>query len=150
MNLDQLTDAVMEKLEKKRLRALLIGSEPEVDNNYIYVNQKPYELVVIGKLRPGDLLQMPSNAVCEALLEELPVYYWQHRSWCSCKTARALCRELISAEQRLYRMGVIPMEQEQQLITARQARELLRQGKKPSSNCRMTPLARDVLEGKEP
>ena len=150
MNLDQLTDAVMEKLGQKRLRALLIGLEPEVDNNYIYVNQKPYDLIIIGKLKPGEMLQMPANDVCEALMEERPVYYWQHQSWRGCKTAKLLCKELQMAEQRLYRLGVLPLGHEARLITAQQARELLRLGKKPAPNCRMTPLARDVLEGKEP
>jgi len=149
MNLDQLTDAVMEKLGYDRTRALLIGSKPEVDNNYNYVNEKPYDLIIIGKLKPGELLQMPNNDVCEALMEERPVYYWQCQSWRGCKTAKLLCKELLAAEQHLYRLGVLPLEQEGQLITAQQARELLRLGKKPSPNCRMTPLARDILEGKE-
>jgi len=150
MNLDQLTDAVMEKLGYDRPRALLIGSKPEVDNKYNYVNEKPYDLIVIGKLRPGELLQMPTNDVCEALMEDCPVYYWQHQSWRGCKAAKLLCKELVLAEQHLYRLGVMPLGNESRLITAQQARELLRLGKKPDPNCRMTPLARDVLEGKEP
>lgn len=149
MNLDQLTDAVLQKLHGERQRALLIGNAPEVDHNYNYVNEKPYDAVVIGELAPGALLQMPSNEVCDALMEEMPVYYWQQQKWRSCKTARQLCRELAAAEQRLYRLGILPMDRAGRLLTAQEARELLRLGKKPHSNCRMTPLARDILEGKE-
>jgi len=149
MNLEELTDAVLQKLGEKKPRALLIGDAPMIDHNYNYVNEKPYDLIIIGKLKPGELLQMPNNDVCEALMEERPVYYWQCQSWRGCKTAKLLCKELLAAEQHLYRLGVLPLEQEGQLITAQQARELLRLGKKPSPNCRMTPLARDILEGKE-
>ena len=150
MNLDQLTDAVMEKLGYDRPRALLIGSKPEVDNKYNYVNEEPYDLVVIGKLSAAQLLQMPSDPVCDALMEDMPVYLWQHQPWRGCKTAKLLCKELLAAEQHLYRLGVMPLGNEARLLTAQQVRELLRLGKKPDPNCRMTPLARDVLEGKEP
>ena len=75
MNLEQLTDAILEKLGEKQPRALLIGTKPEVDYNYNYVNEKPYDSIVIGNISAGELLRMPSDCVCDALLEEVPVYY---------------------------------------------------------------------------
>ncbi|MBP3633039.1 MAG: hypothetical protein J6J43_00505 [Oscillospiraceae bacterium] len=150
MNLEELTDAVLQKLGEKKPRALLIGDAPMIDHNYNYVNEKPYEAVVLGRLAPGQLLHMPSDAVCCALMEQIPVYYDPDQTFRSCKTARALCRELAAAEQRLYRLGVLPLQRSGQLLTAARARDLVLQGKRPASNCRMTPLARDILEGKEP
>lgn len=150
VNLDQLTDAVMEKLDSRKPRVLLIGDLPKVDHNYNYVKQKPYEAVVLGVLTPAQLLHMPSDHVCEALLEEMPVYFWPNQPWKKAKTAKALCRELLAAEQRLYRLGVLPVQGKERLITAAQARSLRQQGRKPPEGSRLTPLAKDVLEGKEP
>lgn len=140
----------MRKLEERRPRALLIGKQPEIDHNYNYVNEKPYEAVVLGLLSPGQLLQMPTDAVCCALLEDLPVYLSIRQSWHGNKKAKALCRELAAAEQRLFRLGVLPLEQPGHLITAKEARELLRSGRRPGADCRMTPLARDILEEEAP
>ncbi len=150
MNLDRLTDAVLQKLNEGKKRALLIGKAPCIDHNYNYVNEKPYEAVVLGGLSAAQLLHMPDDAVCEALLEEIPVYLWRPQAWQDCKGARGLCRELMNAEQRLFRMGVLPMERTQKLLTAQDARRMLRQGERPADGCRMTPLARDILEGKVP
>ena len=150
MNLDQLTDAVLEKISANKPRALLIGEQPIVDHNYNYVNEKPYEAIVLGTMTPGQLLQMPTDAVCCALLENIPVYLSMYQPWHGSKTARALCRELASAEQRLLRLGVLPLQTAGRLVTAMEARQLLSQGKRPEGNCRLTPLARDILEGKAP
>lgn len=150
MNLEQLTDAVLQRLQQGKPRALLIGKLQEIDHNYNYVNEKPYEAVVLGTLTPGQLLQMPTDAVCCALLEGVPVYLSSRQMWHGSKRAKALCRELAAAEQRLFRLGVIPLEQPDHLITATRARELTRLGQTPKPGCRMTPLARDILEGKAP
>ena len=77
MNLDRLTDAVLQKLNEGKKRALLIGRAPDIDHNYNYVNEKPYEAIVLGELSAAQLLHMPNDAVCEALLEEIPVYLWR-------------------------------------------------------------------------
>lgn len=150
MNLDQLTDAVIKKLQADLPRARLIGTMPDVYNNYNYVNNEPYEAVVIGAISPAQLLQMPNDIVCKALLENKPVYFCGEQLWKKSRSARALCRELAAAEQRLYRLGVLPMETAGRLLTAKEARAMRQSGKTPGSNCRMTPLARDILEGKEP
>lgn len=149
MNLDQLTDAVLQKLGQTMPRAYVIGVLPEDYDNYIYVNKKPYDVILIGQLQPGQMLRMPSNTVCCALLEGKPVYYCKKQQWYRNKVARALCRELMNAEQRLFRIGVRPIEGQDRLITAKEARDLLQIGKRPSDTRRMTPLARDILEGRQ-
>lgn len=149
MNLDQLADAILQKMEQRKPRALLIGDRPDIDHNYNYVNEKPYEAMVLGVLTPGQLLHMPSDEVCRALLEDIPVYLYAGQPWHGSRTAKALCRELTAAEQRLLRLGIMPLEPSGHLITAREARELSRLGQRPGAGCRMTPLARDILEGKE-
>ena len=150
MNLERLTEAVLQKLNEGKKRALLIGKMPDVDDNYNYVNEKPYEAVVLSELSPAQLLHMPDEAVCDALMEEIPVYLRRPQAWQSCKTARGLCRELHNAEQRLLRMGVIPMERPQKFVTAQDARRMLQQGERVPHGCRMTPLAKDILEGRAP
>ena len=148
MNLDQLADAVLERLNTQKPRALLIGDDPMVNNNYNYVNDKPYEAVVIGRISPQTLFHMPTDAVCTALLEQMPVYLLDHQPWKDSRTARTLCRELSLAQQRLYRLGVKPLHCAAKLLTADDARSMRLSGKTPQQYCRMTPLARDILEGK--
>ena len=101
MNLDQLTDAVWQRLEERKPRALLIGQPPDWDGPYCYVAVPPYDAVVLGIMSPGELLHMPSDPVCRALLDGQPVYLWQPQPYRACKHAKALCRELAAAEQHL-------------------------------------------------
>lgn len=147
MNLDRLTDTVMQRLAENRPKALLIGSAPLVDCNYNYVNQKPYETVVIGRLSPAELLHMPNDAVCDALFAQIPVYLTP-QPWREQRNARGLCRELAASEQRLMRMGVFQLARKGSVLTAEGARKLRMAGEHPAPDCRMTPLARDILEGK--
>lgn len=149
MNLDQLTEEVWKRLQEKP-RALLIGSPPNDCHNFNYVNEKPYEAVVLGVLAPGELLHMPTDAVCRALLEGMPVYLSTEQLHHKAKTARQLCRELYAAEQHLKLLGVQILGQGQPLVTAAQAKAMRGRGEKPRPGSRMTPLARDILEGKEP
>ncbi len=149
MNLEHLTEEVWKRLQEKP-RALLIGSAPIGYDKYNYVNEKPYEAVVLGELSPGELLHMPSDAVCCALLEDIPVYLSPQQIHHRAKTARALCRELYGAEQRLRLLGVRKLEEAGTLVTADRARAMRRAGESPPPGCRLTPLARDILEGKAP
>lgn len=149
MNLDQLTEAVWQKLNDRKPRALLIGEPPCDLQKYNYVNEKPYEAVVIGRLTPAQLLTMPTDPVCMALLEELPVYLCA-QGWEKGRNAPVLRRELWAAEQRLRRLGTVPLEFGPGLVSAAMARQLRRSGQQPAPGSRLTPLARDILEGKEP
>lgn len=151
-DLDALTEQVWCRLMEQRPRALLIGVPPEIDHNYNYVKEEPYEAVILGDLPPGELLKMPTDPVCRALLSDMPVYLWSGQSYKKAKTARLLCTELAAAEKHLRQLGVKPLEAagENRLITAQTARQLLAAGARPPKGSRLTPLARDILEGKEP
>ena len=149
MNLDELTQAVMERMDQQKPRAFLVGERPDY-HNYNYVKEKPYEAVVLGVLSPGELLHMPDNVVCEALLEGKPVWLWPHQRHHDVSNARLLCRELTAAEQHLKQLGVGVLGQEKPLVTAQRARALRQTGQQPQPGSRLTPLARDILEGKEP
>ena len=148
MNLDRLTEELWQRLQQERPRALLLGEAPEDLQKFIYVNEKPYEAVVIGKLTPAQLLQMPSDPVCMALLEGIPVYL-AVQPWCRGSSASALRRDLNRACQRLLQYGVLPYREERYVITAERARAMAAAGERPSKSCRLTPLAKDILEGKE-
>lgn len=148
MNLEKLTEAVWQRLQEEKPRALLLGKAPDNLQKYIYVNQKPYEAVIIGILPPGELLQMPTDPVCTALLEGIPVYLCS-QPYSKGTTAAELRRALRDACQRLRRFGVMLMEDEGRLVSAQQARQMVRTGEKPRPGSRLTPLARDILEGKE-
>lgn len=148
MNLDRLTEELWQRLQQERPRALLLGEVPEDLQKYFYVNEKPYEVIVIGKLTPAQLLQMPSDPVCTALLEGMPVYLTP-QPWHKGNSASALRRDLQAACQRLLRYGVMPCREEGHLITAERARAMAAAGERPSRGSRLTPLARDILEGKE-
>lgn len=148
MNLDELAALLLQKLEALKPRALLIGEPPEISDQYQYVREEPYEAVVLGLLPPGVLLQMPSDPVCLALLAGVPVYLWPQRY--AGEHARLLRRELAAAEQRLLRLGIQRFPTEHQLITANQARQMSRAGRQPGPGSRLTPLAKDILEGRVP
>lgn len=143
MNLDELAEAVLQRLQP---RALLLGERPLDHHKYNYVNEEPYEAVVIGQLSAGELLHMPNDAVCDALLAGKPVYLC--RQVFPTTHAKRLCRELEAAQRRLLELGAQPMEHK--LITAETARRLLTAGERPPAVSRLTPLARDILEGKSP
>ena len=150
MNLEELTQAVLERMAEQKPRAYLIGEPPKEYHNYNYVNEKPYEAVVLGVLSPGQLLHMPDDIVCCALLEGKPVWLWPHQRHHGAANARTLCRELTAAEQHLKQMGVRVIGQERPLVTAQAARLLRQTGELPRPGSRLTPLAKDILEGREP
>lgn len=147
MNLEALTQAVMERMEQQKPRAYLIGDMPDY-HKFNYVNTEPYEAVVMGVLSPGQLLHMPDDIVCEALLQGKPVWLWPHQRHHEAAHGKMLCRELLAAEQHLKQLGVKLLGQEKRLITAETARSMRRRGEMPCAESRMTPLAKDILEGK--
>ena len=149
MNLDQITEAVWERLSERKPRMLLVGEPPDGLDRYQYVKEKPYDAVLIGILHPAELLRMPCAVVCDALLEEIPVYLWADQPFHRAKKARALCQELARAEQNLRKLGVELLGMQKKLITADDARKYLKFGQKLPVDCRMTPFAKDILEGKE-
>lgn len=72
------------------------------------------------------------------------------RDWITAATpkraSRALWSALLAAERRLRALGVQELAQKSALVTAEEARRLLHSGLPVTG--RLTPLARDVLEGR--
>lgn len=151
---EDLVEQVLAEVQRRQREqlpaALLIGEEPPQPLGWCYVNQPPYAAVVIGSMDAGALLRFPDDACLDALLKGLPVYVWEegltYRS-CARTANRALWARLVGAERQMKQLGVRPLgRQEKKLITAQEARRLLEAGLPVQG--RLTPLARDILEGK--
>ncbi len=112
MTEEELTERLWQELCRLKPPALLIGTPPNGLRKYNYVNNKPYEAVVIGGLTPCELLQMPTDPVCEALLEGIPVWLWQDQSFRHSKKGILLKRHLYEHMDRLLLLGVMPLERE--------------------------------------
>ena len=128
-------------------RALLMGDRPGA-LEFEYVDGPPYDAVVIGSLTPGQLLRFREERVLEALGEGKAVYLYtpglpQVKN-------RALAASLASAQRELKSWGVIFTDGgRRRLVTAEEARQLLRTGRTPGPGAVLTPLAKEILEGKK-
>ena len=129
------------------MNALLIGAEPMCHLGYTYVEKPPYEGVVIGSLTLGQLLYFREDAVLQALAEGKPVVLYtpglpQAKN-------RSLSASMASARRQLKNWGVVFTDgAPKQLITAKEAQRLRQLGQLPDSGARLTPLAKEILEGK--
>ena len=129
------------------MRALLIGDSPG-PLEYEYVTVPPYEIIVIGSLSIGELLRFREERVLAALGEGKPVYLYtpglpQVKN-------RALAAALASAQRELKSWGVIFTDGgRRRLVTAEEARQLRRMGRLPGPGAVLTPLAKEILEGKQ-
>ena len=129
------------------MRALLIGEAPGV-LEYEYVAGPPYEVVVIGSLTIGGLLRFREERVLAALGEGKAVYLYtpglpQVKN-------RALGAALASAQRELKSWGIIFTDGGRRtLVTAEEARVLRRTGRTPGPGAVLTPLAKEILEGKQ-
>lgn len=148
--ISRVADAVWERLNPASSlpRALCVGAPPQ-DAPFLPVTQAPWEMVVLCTLSPQELLQMPNDAVCRGLLEGKPVYLMEegleYRKYPA--TAQALRGLLMAKERQLYTLGVKKWGSgDKRLITAKDILSLPR-GTLPA-NAILTPLARDLLEGK--
>ena len=127
-------------------RALLIGEAPGLD--YEYVQEPPYEAVVIGSLTLGQLLRFREEQVLMALAEGKAVYLYtpglpQVRN-------RALTAHLAAAQRELKSWGVIFTDGgRRRLVTAEEAKQLRRLGRLPEPGAVLTPLAKEILGGSE-
>ncbi len=147
--LERITDAVCKRLAGPLPRAFCIGTPPE-GAGFVCVTEPPWEMVVICTLTPGELLAMPTDPVCRALLTGVPVYLMEdgleHRRLPP-GPGRLLRTELMAKERRLREMGVQPWGKARGgLYTAADVRRLGREG--VPDGARLTPLARDILEGR--
>ena len=129
------------------MNALLIGAEPMCHLGYTYVQKPPYEGVVIGSLTVGELLCFREDAVLEALAEGKPVVLYtpglpQAKN-------RSLSASLASSRRQLKNWGVVFTDgTPKRLITAKDAQRLRELGQMPGHGAMLTPLAKEILEGK--
>ena len=131
------------------IRALLIGREPAAELGFEYVTQPPYDAVVIGSLSLSQLLRFREERVLEALAEGKPVYLYTPGLPESPKN-RVLSGSLASAQRELKNWGVLFTDGgRKKLVTAQEARMLRAAGQRPSPGAVLTPLAREIMEGKQ-
>ena len=129
------------------IRALLIGKEPDQMLGFQYVQDLPYEAVVMGSLTLSQLLRFREERVLSALAEGKTVYLYVPGLPEAPKN-RALSASLAAAQRELKNWGVLFTEGgRKRLITAEEARILRSQGRSPGPGAVLTPLAKEILEG---
>ena len=129
------------------MKALLIGEAP-VGLDYEYVTAPPYEAVVIGSLTIGELLRFREERVLAALGEGKAVYLYT--PGLPRVKNRAMGAALASAQRELKSWGVVFTDGgRRRLVTAEEARVLRRNGGLPGPGAVLTPLAKEILEGKQ-
>ena len=129
------------------MRAMLIGQEPDAELGYEYVTAEPFEAVVIGSLTLGQLIRFRDERVLEALAAGKNVFLYTPGLPAAEKN-RALAGSIASAQRELKSWGVIFTDgARRRLVTAEEARELRRSGKRPGPGAVLTPLAKEILEG---
>ena len=129
------------------IRALLIGKEPPGLAGYIYVQELPYECVVIGSLELGQLLSFREERVLEALAVGKGVVLYTP-GLPAAPGNRALSASLASARRQLKSWGVVFTDGAQKrLITAQEATAMRQRGEQPGAGSMLTPLAKEILEG---
>ena len=127
--------------------ALLIGREPGTELGFRYVQEKPYDAVVIGSLSLSGLLRFREEAVLEALAEGKTVYLYTPGLPEAPKN-RALAGSLTAAQRELKNWGILFTDGgRKRLITAEEARILRAAGRTPAPGAVLTPLAREIMEG---
>lgn len=127
-------------------RALLLGDTPR-DLPFSYVTEPPFDAVVIGSLKLSQLLRFSEEAALNALAEGKPVYLYTPGLPQTPKN-RALAASLAAAQRELKNWGVIFTDgSRRHLVTAEEARQLRRNGERPTPGAVLTPLAKEILEG---
>ena len=128
-------------------RALLVGREPGRDLGLQYVKEPPYETVVIGSLSIGELLHFDEEQVLQALAEGKQVLLYSP-GLPQVQKNRALAASLSGKQRELKNWGVLFTDGGRtHLITAQEAKILKSRGQYPEPGSKMTPLAREILEG---
>ena len=129
------------------IRALLIGKEPAAAMEYTYVQEQPYDAVVIGSLALSELLRFREERVLQALAEGKSVFLYTPGLPESPKN-RALAGSLTAAQRELKSWGVVFTDGgRKRLITAEEARDLRSRGAVPGPGAVLTPLAKEILGG---
>ena len=128
-------------------RALLLGKEPGTELGFQYVQDKPYDAIVIGSLSLSGLLRFREESVLEALAEGKPVYLYTPGLPEASKN-RALAGSLTAAQRELKYWGLLFTDGgRKRLITEEEARILRAAGRQPAPGAVLTPLAKEIMEG---
>ena len=153
--IEEVVAEVRRRQALERPTALLLGRAPARELGFHYVKEGDYTAVVIGSLTACRLLHLPDETVTQALLLGKPVYLCpeglEYRQY-SHTSNRVLWSRLLAAERQLKQLGVQFLEQNTKgggtgkLLTADEVRRRLREGLPIEG--RLTPLARDIMEGK--
>lgn len=131
------------------IRALLIGKEPGAALGFQYVSEPPYDAVVMGSLTLSQLLRFREEPVLDALAEGKQVYLYTPGLPEAPKN-RALAGSLAAAQRELKNWGVLFTDGgRKKLITAQEARILVASGQPLSPGAVLTPLAKEIMEGKQ-
>lgn len=131
------------------MRALLIGKEPAAQLGFSYTEESTYDAVVIGSLTLGELLCFREERVLAALAEGKPVYLYTPGLPEAPKN-RPLSGSLTAAQRQLKNWGVLFTDGgRKKLVTAEEARLMRTAGRSPAPGAVLTPLAREILEGKK-
>ncbi|MBQ6831028.1 MAG: hypothetical protein IJO28_00180 [Oscillospiraceae bacterium] len=129
------------------IRALLVGTQPPCLTQYTYVQEPPFDAVVIGSLTLGQLLCFQQEQVLEALAVGKSVVLYTPGLPEAPKN-RALAAALASRRRELKGWGVLFTDGAQKrLVTAQEAQTLKQSGRLPGPGAVLTPLAREILEG---
>ena len=128
------------------IRALLIGKEPDQMLGFQYVQDLPYEAVVMGSLTLSQLLRFREERVLSALAEGKTVYLYVPGLPEAPKN-RALSASLAAAQRELKNWGVIFTDGgRKRLVTAEEARRMVCSGQMPAPGAVLTPLAKEIME----
>ena len=130
------------------MNALLIGKEPPQSLGYTYILEQSADAVVIGSLTISQLLHFAIEPALEALSQGKPVIVYEP-GLPECKGSRGLAATLASKRRELKNWGMIFTDGGQKkLITAQQARKMMESGQTPGPGAVLTPLAKEIMEGK--
>lgn len=128
-------------------RALLVGSAPPIALDFSYVQEMPYDAVVIGSLTLGQLLHFKEQSVLDALANGKPVYLYAP-GLPQIPKNRALAASAATAQRELKNWGVLFTDgTRRHLITSEEAKRMHRLGQMPGPGAVLTPLAKEILEG---
>ena len=130
------------------MRALLVGKEPAAPLAYTYVTQPPYEAVVIGSLTLVQAMHFSCEEALQALAQGKPVVLYTP-GLPEVSANRALSAYLAARYREMKTWGIRFVDGSQRrLITAQQAQSMRSAGVQPAPGAVLTPLAREILEGK--
>lgn len=130
------------------MNALLLGAEPACGLGYRYVTQPPYDAVVVGSMSLSEQLY-PGQALLEALAAGKPVILYTPGLQ-NAPGNRGLSATLAARRRELKNWGVVFTDGAQRkLITAQQAKQMRETGMMPGPGAVLTPLAKEILEGKQ-